>query len=658
MKTFVYVLGPTKASVVVAVAVERLRQESCGRTRTKECSCGEMLLKLLFLLTYFILVFISVRLFELYVTSFTGAAGLKFLYNRLPAFLQTLAVTKPKATPYHATDHVKVQNKDAEPESTNVNFVENKDIEFLTYDSFIENVEDTKASVWVVQVYASKPSKHTLSDRKWKKLSWRLNQYGIKTGKYKCANDQRLCLIHSIVSSTFILSMPKGSKPKGNVAHHIYNEDDFFRNKQDIFSWVQSRLYQKVKTVHSLSELTEKPVSRYKQASSAPSLSFIYHSDKNSPPLLWTTLSVKFTGRIKFYMLKTNEKPKHGHVFAMNKFYTYSYGTHKGENFSYSCMELFLKTLHPELNDIFIVSVVLLNMACWLELFLQKGGPLRRLLYYVWGFTMANIVLVSVWLPLIQLLYMPQVQPIIEVFLKNLQQMMFTNIAAIVRQDFLQLSQHLHFVLTGFVCYGIFIGYLHYKLRNEEHSSNSLVSLLDNDIQEINDMFRSWLTYMTPSMQIYRFEEHIERILHRLSTPDLWLHSFQTIDYIRYLPTWKHCNKYLDWTDLSGVSSDSDIYSDIENVAITYEGNERCLKCHCKTPDITPTHMLKINDCVICLDVYMCKDTITGLPCGHSFHKYCIEEWLLSGNSQRRCPVCRWPADIVKGEFEFIDVME
>merc|ERR1739836_298609 len=44
-------------------------------------------------------------------------------------------------------------------------------------------------------------------------------------------------------------------------------------------------------------------------------------------------------------------------------------------------------------------------------------------------------------------------------------------------------------------------------------------------------------------------------------------------------------------------------------------------------------------DCIICLDAIVVGEEVTRLPCGHTFHKVCIESWLQYSD---KCPLrCR-----------------
>jgi len=47
------------------------------------------------------------------------------------------------------------------------------------------------------------------------------------------------------------------------------------------------------------------------------------------------------------------------------------------------------------------------------------------------------------------------------------------------------------------------------------------------------------------------------------------------------------------------------------------------------------------NECPVCCDTYAEGDELRMLPCFHSFHARCIDEWLLSDMpGSRLCPVC------------------
>ncbi|KAL1129590.1 hypothetical protein AAG570_012535 [Ranatra chinensis] len=47
--------------------------------------------------------------------------------------------------------------------------------------------------------------------------------------------------------------------------------------------------------------------------------------------------------------------------------------------------------------------------------------------------------------------------------------------------------------------------------------------------------------------------------------------------------------------------------------------------------------------CAICIDPFKLSETLRVLPCGHEFHRSCIDPWLLE---HRTCPMCKM--DILK----------
>lgn len=49
------------------------------------------------------------------------------------------------------------------------------------------------------------------------------------------------------------------------------------------------------------------------------------------------------------------------------------------------------------------------------------------------------------------------------------------------------------------------------------------------------------------------------------------------------------------------------------------------------------------STCPICMEV-MTQRNVREMPCGHKFHKKCINKWKNEGN--RSCPMCREPFDI------------
>ena len=49
------------------------------------------------------------------------------------------------------------------------------------------------------------------------------------------------------------------------------------------------------------------------------------------------------------------------------------------------------------------------------------------------------------------------------------------------------------------------------------------------------------------------------------------------------------------------------------------------------------------DECVLCIEAYRTNATLRRLPCGHCFHKDCIDKWLIHSmvHMTRACPLCK-----------------
>jgi hypothetical protein len=55
------------------------------------------------------------------------------------------------------------------------------------------------------------------------------------------------------------------------------------------------------------------------------------------------------------------------------------------------------------------------------------------------------------------------------------------------------------------------------------------------------------------------------------------------------------------------------------------------------------------KECSICFLEHNVNDTVTRLPCGHFYHRECINEWL---RKRCTCPICRWELETEDRFFE------
>ncbi|KAF8568139.1 hypothetical protein P879_01161 [Paragonimus westermani] len=56
-----------------------------------------------------------------------------------------------------------------------------------------------------------------------------------------------------------------------------------------------------------------------------------------------------------------------------------------------------------------------------------------------------------------------------------------------------------------------------------------------------------------------------------------------------------------------------------------------------------PASKDKLKECIICMCELKLNDCVRFLPCLHSFHRVCIDEWLMRSLS---CPSCLRPVDL------------
>jgi len=57
----------------------------------------------------------------------------------------------------------------------------------------------------------------------------------------------------------------------------------------------------------------------------------------------------------------------------------------------------------------------------------------------------------------------------------------------------------------------------------------------------------------------------------------------------------------------------------------------------------------ELRTCCVCLEDVHCGDRVRTLPCLHTFHAPCAEEWL---QKKKTCPLCQFSIDATEAEQE------
>ena len=289
-------------------------------------------------------------------------------------------------------------------------------------------------------------------------------------------------------------------------------------------------------------------------------------------PMFFSVLSVKFTGRAKFGTVNVNTKEGKNILNRLRLGYlpiymvltpegNYTFGTHKGEYLNYYSMALYLKTLHPEVNDLFLLSLILVNVACWFELVTTHGNLFCRIGNTLWCIVKWNCILILLWLPILGLFQLPYMNLLLNYVLKVLRLLSTTHVSASLRLDWLWiLSGHLVFLVTTFILYMASVGLLHYWYGGDDDEAD----FVNNNNYDwwnfnwdgyMNHLFRPMATLTRPmGTQNMDLEVGMELLIERLAVPNFWLRPMISSDYLKELPVWRY----------TGHAVDSDICSDTE----------------------------------------------------------------------------------------------
>ncbi|XP_039975776.1 E3 ubiquitin-protein ligase RNF103 isoform X4 [Xiphias gladius] len=351
-----------------------------------------MWLKLFFLLLYFVVLFMLARIFEAVVWYETGVFSTQLVdpvtlsYKRLKTILECrglgysgLAEKKDvcelveksgeltQGELYSAIKKEKEQTEAGDSSTTH----------FSGEMHFYELVEDTKDGIWLVQVIAQ-DQEALLGQSNWGKMVKKVSQFGIRTGTFNCSNDYRSCIKRGWQHSTLIMSVPQTSASKGKVMLKEYNGRCI--ETENIFRWMTSHVAHRIKTLHQSEQLVEE----WHSDQAHPVKMFLFAS-LSQPPAFFSSLSVKFTGRIEFIFVDVRHWDNHSSLSEIGVTHSpayilkmpegiYRYGNSTGEFLSLAAMDTFLRSVQPEVNDLFVLSLVLINLLAWMDLFITQAN--------------------------------------------------------------------------------------------------------------------------------------------------------------------------------------------------------------------------------------------------------------------------------------------
>ncbi|KAM9357159.1 E3 ubiquitin-protein ligase RNF103 [Symphorus nematophorus] len=674
-----------------------------------------MWLKLFFLLLYFTVLFMLARIFEAVVWYETGMFATQLVdpvtlsYKKLKTILECrglgyagLAEKKDvselveksgeltQGELYSAIKKEKEQTEAGDASTTT---------HFSGEMHFYELVEDTKDGIWLVQVIAQ-DREALLSQSNWGKMVQKVSQFGIRTGTFNCSNDYRSCIKRGWQRSTLIMSVPQTSASKGKVMLKEY--DGRRIDTEHIFRWMTSHVAHRIKTLRHSEQLLEE----WRPDPAHPVKMFLF-ARLSQPPAFFSSLSIKFTGRIEFIYVDVRHWDNHSSLSEIGVTQSpayilkmpegiYRYGNSTGEFLSLAAMDTFLRSVQPEVNDLFVLSLVLINLLAWMDLFITQGATVKRFVVLIRTLGTYNSILLVSWLPVLALLQLPYLDSLYGYSLKLLRYADTTTLASLVRADWTFYSSHPALFLSTYLAHGLLVDYFEKKrrcgVRSQEDSTTNLEWLAS-----LWDWYTSYLLHPITSLQQVPsdhsdWEDDPNLLFERLAFPDLWLRPLVNLDYMKALPTWKFRavgQDRRDGSDEETDSSQSDAETDTESreqtdpsrpphsctrpkksVCTQDSGTQdpaaaASLPCcrhgnrsspptdgaaedggpshhqHCDW-SVWPCGVLQCSECVVCLENFVSEELLMALPCGHAFHQQCIAVWLAAG--RHCCPVCRWPS--------------
>ncbi|XP_034235362.1 E3 ubiquitin-protein ligase RNF103-like [Thrips palmi] len=439
---------------------------------------------------------------------------------------------------------------------------------------FYEQVEDTRDSVWLVQVVTS--NEPLLDDYNWRLVCHQLEPFGIRIGIFDCRQDYKLCETKGWVEPLLLLAMPKGRKAKDKVILQPFTSS----KPQVIVDWVHQQLSLWVKRIQSIDEVekdwldmsqnvtintsgSKENVLSTPDGTGSTSVSVLLLTQLLQPPLFLAALSIKFTGRVNFGMLTVKKEDtetvrkrlrlndrKLPVYIVITPEKKVVYGSRKLEYFNMWSMNVFLRGIQPEMNDVFLFSLLLVNMLVGLTVCLTSTHLwFRWAVYSLWALVKYNLWLFSAWLVFIAMARFEVFGLVIDRLLLILRVVGLSDSGSFVRTELAVLTQNpivflisfISFVLSVSVLIRFFAPSWLISAPNDLPNQRPWWEVLPMDSYWVNYLFRPMasLSRPMPTSQT-ELEDGIEMLIERLAVPNFWLQSVIPVDYIKDLPVWRY----------------------------------------------------------------------------------------------------------------------
>ncbi|XP_053407078.1 E3 ubiquitin-protein ligase RNF103-like [Mercenaria mercenaria] len=676
-------------------------------------------LKVTLLLIYLAVLFILARLLEAVAWYEQGQISRRLIDPMALSVLKLKALLEQRGVSYdnmvektELTELVEATGAvtDEEVQSTSVKGDEDMQITNYTSDiDFYEQVEDAKDSMWLVEIMTD--NGRLLSDTSWHLVRNKVAKFGVRLGRFDCQQHTRLCTRKGWFTSRLVLALPENYRSKANVALYTYPGPV---RTNSLFDWIKTKVNEQITVIEDAQTLQKDWLTF--DSSLNPDVRVVFVSTLTSVPLFLSALSVKFPGRVKIGSIKMSSakgkliarkldiKASPSYV-VITRDRKYIYGQKSAEVMTFRSMEMFLKSVYPSINDIFIVSFICTNIASFFELSLTRGGFVKRLIKLALCVFKYNLILFLVWITVLALLQIPFFSRVSLAMLKGLRYCTLTPIFSYARKDILYYSSHKlgpMAVLTSMSLIVLFVK-LKYFTRSDDVEEEEADWWNFSNLRTLN-YHNGW-----EMMRLRPFDQIFNPSFGGPSITDDF-EACQTVnsnDYIKLLPVWV----FRDFDCICECMASKDEYvrheiERTENFEQEKEGSylqdnemrfeDKRYRCNCgknkRNPEANdnrsyfpsqtssadlegpslggtfdlpwdglpklkskikkvenlnrcqskPPGYLEGTQCVICLEQFSSHTLLRGLPCRHVFHDKCILTWLL--REHHFCPVCRWPS--------------
>ncbi|XP_071491657.1 E3 ubiquitin-protein ligase RNF103-like [Diadema antillarum] len=451
---------------------------------------------------------------------------------------------------------------------------------FSSKSQFDEEVEDKKDSVWLVQVIP-RNNGPLLGRKAWSTVVKKLSRFGIRHGTFDCSIDPIICKQKHWNLPLLLLAMPEGHRYKHHVTMATFTSAG---KANQIISWVNTQLALRVKTQKRIASHTF-PADLVKSEDAA--VKMVLLSQSKEPPMFFSALNLKYSGRVKFVFVNIKRDsidweldrdlaenyPKYFIVTPEGK---RIYGDKNGEYYNYKALDIYLHTLSPEANDIFVLSFTIVNIVCFIGLFVVQGGMAKRVCTFIWTLGKYNITFILLWLPLLGIIQLPCMSPILDYIYSLIRLTADTRLMVTLRQDWLMYSGHSYITIATFLLFCLFVQRISKKLHRPSHEDNMTsatwlrASLADfySFLLRPSPMFRNRSPHTSDHL-----EEGLDLLIEQMAVPDLWLHPKIPSTYIKDLLTWRYT---CDWLENPAHSFENDSSDSERECTGCREHKKRC----------------------------------------------------------------------------------